>query len=191
MVYVSHSLKTARLELIPATLPMLEADRDDRGVLGLLLDAGIPGSWPPELVDDGTLADFIRMKKDASDPHFCSWYWILEDHVGMTRTLIGSGGTASCPGIPDAVMIGYSVLGDFRNRGYATEAIRRLVPVILSWPGIRRIIATTYPDLKASIRVLEKSGFVPAGGRETGQGMEEGTVMYVLEAHDSGVPGRT
>ena len=185
-----QSLKTAHLELIPATLEMLKADRDDRGELGRLLNAEIPELWPPELLDEGTLADFIRMKKDASDPHFCSWYWILEE-PDRTRTLIGSGGTASCPGISDAVMIGYSVLGDFRNRGYATEAIRRLVPVILSWPGIRRIIATTYPDLKASIRVLEKSGFVPAGERETGQGMEEGTVMYILEAHESGVPGRT
>lgn len=189
-MYPSQPLRTARLELIPATLQMLEADRDDRCVLGRLLNAGIPGSWPPELLDNETLADFIRMKKDASDPHFCSWYWILEDHAGRTRTLIGSGGTASCPGMPDAAMIGYSVLGEFRNRGYATEAIRGLVPVILSWPGITRIIATTYPDLKASVRVLEKSGFLPAGEKETGEGMEEGTVMYILEAPESGIPGR-
>lgn len=182
-----QSLKTARLELIPATLQMLEADRDDRCVLGCFLNAGIPGSWPPELLDEKTLADFIRMSKNASDPYFCSWYWILEE-PDRTRTLIGSGGTASCPEIAGAVMIGYSVLGEFWNRGFATEAIRRIVPVILSWPGIWRIIATTYPDLKASIRVLEKSGFVPAGVKEAGQGMDEGTVMYILG--EPGNPGR-
>jgi RimJ/RimL family protein N-acetyltransferase len=93
--------------------------------------------------------------------------------------LIGSGGTGSCGESADAVMIGYSVLDEFQGQGYATEAIHSLIQVIFANPGIQRIIATTYPDLKASIRVLEKTGFVLAGPGSGGDGMEEGTVMYV------------
>lgn len=78
-------------------------------------------------------------------------------------------------------MIGYSVLDEFQNYGYATEALCHLIPVIFSRPGIRRIIATTYTELKASIRVLEKCGFVPVGETSGGNGIEEGTVMLVLE----------
>ncbi len=177
-----HTLRTERLELVPATLMMLGHDRDDRSLLAASLNAVIPASWPPPLLDEGTMEEFIRMMREDSDPYFCSWYWVLEDPLRKNRTLIGSGGTGSCSGVPGAVMIGYSVLEEFRNRGYATEAVRHLTEVIFSWPGIRKVIATTYPELKASVRVLEKAGFVPAGKKESGLGIEEGTLIYVLRA---------
>lgn len=82
---------------------------------------------------------------------------------------------------PDTVMLGYSVLDEFRNRGYATEAVRYLIPCFLSLPGIRRIAATTYPDLGASIRVLEKNGFTKADLPLSGTGAEEGTICYLLK----------
>jgi len=78
-------------------------------------------------------------------------------------------------------MIGYSVLDAFQNRGYATEAVRHLIPFIFLDPNIQRIAAATYPELKASIRVLEKNGFIPMGATDCGEGIEEGTVLYVLE----------
>jgi len=173
------SIRTGRLELIPATLRMLISDRNDRAMLARLLDADIPASWPPELLDETTMDEFIRIQAEQSDPHFCSWYWIRDE---QDRVLIGSGGIASVPGEPDTVMIGYSVLGEFQNRGYATEAVQHLVSFIFTLPGVRRIVATTYPELKASICVLEKIGFVPNGITEGGAGMEEGTIRYVLEA---------
>ena len=147
-------------------------------MLARLLDADIPASWPPELLDETTMDEFIRIQAEQSDPHFCSWYWIRDE---QDRVLIGSGGIASVPGEPDTVMIGYSILWEFQNRGYATEAVHHLVSFIITLPGIRRILATTYPELKASISVLEKSGFVPDGITDGGAGMEEGTLRYVLE----------
>ena len=178
---------TPRLELIPATTAMLSADRNDRRDLGRLLDAAIPPSWPPPLLDDATLAELVRLQEEGSDPNFCTWYWILtKDNGGDTshRTLIGSGGSASCPAAPDTVMIGYSVLDEFQGKGYATEALHHLIPVLFRYQGIRKILATTNPELKASIRILEKNGFVPAGHREGGTGMEEGTLAYVLVRPD-------
>lgn len=180
-------IRTKRLALIPATVEMLKCDRGDRRGLARLLNAAVPPGWPPPLLDEETISQFFRMMEDGSDPKFCSWYWVRADHAGDERTLIGCGGTGSLSGNPDAVTIGYSVLDEFQNQGYATEAIRRIAREVFSWPGIRKITATTYPDLKASIRVLEKSGFIPAGGKEQGEGMEEGTLVYLL--HPSSLQG--
>jgi RimJ/RimL family protein N-acetyltransferase len=172
-------IRTERLDLIPATLELLESDRNDRRKLARLLDAEIPGSWPPPLLDDETLVAFIQMMAEGGDPLFAAWYWVLDDPAVGGRVLIGTGGTATPPTVEeteDRVLIGYSVLDEFQGRGYATEAVRHLITAIFSIPGIRRIEAATYPDLAASIQVLEKNGFVRAG-----EGFEEGTVAYVLE----------
>jgi len=76
------------------------------------------------------------------------------------------------------------VLEEYWNRGYATEAVEALVPVIFSLPGITRIIATTYPHLTASIRVLQKNGFERTNEVAAGVGAEEGTVCYLREIPD-------
>lgn len=172
-------IHTERLDLVPATLEILEADRNDRRKLARLLDAEIPGSWPPELLGDETLGAFIQMMTEGGDPLFATWYWVLDDPAAGGRVLIGAVGTATPPTLEeteDRVLIGYSVLDEFEGRGYATEAIRHLIPAIFALPGIRRIEAAIYPELAAPIRVLEKNGFVRAGA-----GFEEGTVAYVLE----------
>ncbi|PKL64739.1 MAG: N-acetyltransferase [Methanomicrobiales archaeon HGW-Methanomicrobiales-3] len=175
-------VSTVRLELVPATLPILTCDlHHDAAGLGRLLNATVPAGWPPPLLDDDALAHFISLVSGGSDPFFCSWYWIRCGVGDTDRVLIGSGGIATMEGSDDTVMIGYSVLDEFQNHGYATEAVRHLIPAIFSDPAIRRIAATTYPELKASIRVLEKCGFLPAGPAYGGAGMEEGTVMLVLE----------
>jgi RimJ/RimL family protein N-acetyltransferase len=175
-------VSTVRLELVPATLPILTCDlHHDAAGLGRLLNARVPAGWPPPLLDDDALAHFISLASGGSDPFFCSWYWIRCGVGDTDRVLIGSGGIATMEGSDDTVMIGYSVLDEFQNQGYATEAVRALVPGIFTLPGVRRIIATTYPDLGASIRVLEKNGFKKIDRAPAGTGAEEGTVCYVLE----------
>jgi len=180
----SIAIRTGRLELIPATLAILTGDLRDRPELSRLLDAAIPVSWPPPMMDNDVLAEFVRMKSDNTDPLFTSWYWVLADPCAGTRTLIGCGGIASTTTATDTVVMGYSVLDEFQNRGYATEAIRHLIPAIFSLPGIRKILATTYPDLKPSIRVLEKNGFVCTGTCHEGEGLEEGTVAFIRKRED-------
>jgi len=160
---------------------MLTAYLHDRATLGRLFRADIPGAWPPALLDDDARREVLRMAEDGADPHFTCWYWILEEPATGRRTLIGSGGTAPVPGDPCTAAIGYSVLEEYQGRGYATEAVAALVPVIFVFPGIARICACTYPGMPASIRVLEKTGFACAGTKDGGEGFEEGTLRYLLE----------
>jgi len=57
--------------------------------------------------------------------------------------------------------------------------------VIFADHHIARIMATTYPELGASIRVLERNGFVCTGKTLPCDGLEEGTLGYVLERNDT------
>jgi len=123
-------IHTECLDQIPATLEILEADRDDRQSLARLLDASIPGSWPPPLLGE-TLEEFIQTVSEGDDPLFAAWYWVANDPEGG-RVLIGAGGTATSPIAQDSVLIGYSVLDEFQGRGYATEAVRHLIPALFA-----------------------------------------------------------
>ena len=178
---MKKSIRTERLELIPATRQILESETGDRTGLARLLNAGIPEAWPPPLMDENVIREFIRMSSDTAGPVFAAWYWVLDNPAPGSRILIGNGGILGAESGPDTVVLGYSVLEEFWNRGYATEAVRALLPAIFTQPGVRRIIATTYPDLGASIRILEKNGFHKTDRAPAGTGAEEGTVCYVLE----------
>lgn len=61
------------------------------------------------------------------------------------------------------VDIGYSLLPEFWSRGYASEAAAGVLHYARSALGLRRIVAVTSPDNHASIRLLEKLGFVYEG----------------------------
>lgn len=179
----SPLITTPRLVLVPATSAILAADSGDRRELGSLLGAVIPAGWPPPLLDDAARAEFIRIDREGLDQDFCVWYWVLspdDEHGTGCRTLIGSGGIITHRELPCTVLIGYSVVDGYQGRGFASEALHHMIPAIFSQPRIQQIMATTCPDLKASVRVLEKAGFRPVPIPEGGSGMEEGTLAFIL-----------
>ncbi|MFA5331680.1 MAG: GNAT family N-acetyltransferase [Methanoregula sp.] len=181
---IAGPIRTRRLDLIPVTPEILAADIRDHGKLGRLLNAHVPGSWPPHEMNHEVLAEFLRMATEKTDPFFVCWYWVLDSEQG--RVLAGSGGIGSALDQKGTVLIGYSVLDKFQNRGIATEAVRAMIPAIFADPDIHRIMATTFPELKASIQVLEKAGFSCTGQTAPGEGLEEGTLGFMLEK--PGVP---
>jgi len=176
----AQPIRTRRLDLVPATGEILSADLSDHKRLSRLLEAKVPAAWPPAEMNHEVLSEFYRMETEKTDPLFACWYWVL-DEPGANRVLVGSGGTGSAISNPETVLIGYSVLDKFQNRGYATEAVQGMIPATFSHSRISRIMATTFPELKASIRVLEKTGFICTGPTQAGDGLEEGTLGFVLE----------
>ena len=59
--------------------------------------------------------------------------------------------------------IGYGILEEYQNHGYATEAVRAAVAWARAQEGVTGIEAETDPDNRISQRVLEKCGFAPNG----------------------------
>ena len=59
------------------------------------------------------------------------------------------------------------------RRGYASEAVEALVAWAFGHPEVTRVIAETYPELVASVGVLEETGF-----RFIGAGSEERVIRF-------------
>lgn len=56
--------------------------------------------------------------------------------------------------------IGYHIGGDHTGNGYATEAVKAFLPVIMEKLGIDRIAGISLAENKASLKVMERCGFV-------------------------------
>ncbi|HIH03483.1 MAG TPA: GNAT family N-acetyltransferase [Methanoregulaceae archaeon] len=162
-------IPTARLELVLGTPDLFRRDLENRAALGVALDARVPEAWPPPMMDDATLRQFIALSSDPDGPVLAGFYWVLVENG--ERILIGNGGLTL--EAPDRFALGYSVLDEYQGRGLATEAVAALVAFGFETPGIERIVAYTYPSFAASRRVLAKSGFMPIGA-----GGAPGTIAF-------------
>jgi RimJ/RimL family protein N-acetyltransferase len=166
-------LRTERLEIVPGTPALGRAEMEDRARFAQLLGADVPASWPPPENDQKTMTFFTEyVEKHPDGIGWAAWYILLcgEDR---RKTAIGTCGFKGGPDEDGAVETGYSILPEHQRRGYAPEAVAALVDWAFTNPAVSRVIAHTFPDLRASIRVLEKCGFALVGAGE-----EEGTVRF-------------
>jgi ribosomal-protein-alanine N-acetyltransferase len=162
------------LALIAITPGSVEAEAAGFGELAKAVGARVPECWPPENWEPHVL-QFLR-DRFADDPTEVGWqrYIALLEEEGA-RTLIGTAGGFRRAERPGECEIGYSVLPEFQGRGYATEAARAFVAWVFAHADIETITAQTFPELTASIRVMEKCGMSFAGA-----GYEERAILYRL-----------
>lgn len=169
-------ITTKNLQLIACTLEIAQAEINDKSKFSELLNASVPNTWPPEFIDHETMLFFLKKLQEAPEQSgWWNWYFVRKDVVTNGCILIGSGGFKGKPTSDGTVEIGYSILSEFHNLGYGTEAIKGLVSWAFGHPQVRQVIAETLPELKASQRILEKSHFTYVG-----QGSEEGIIRYQL-----------
>jgi RimJ/RimL family protein N-acetyltransferase len=169
-------ITTERLELIAETLELARAEISDRSKLSQLLDARVPETWPPGFNDLETMSFVLRKLEAAPEQAgWWAWYFLLNNGAKNERTLIGNGGFKGQPTSDGTVEVGYSILKEFQNLGYGTEAIKALVAWAFKHSEVQRVIAETLPELKPSQRLLEKCNF-----RNIGAGSEEGSIRFEL-----------
>lgn len=157
---------TERLQLVPATVALIDRELDGRPPLA----AALPADWPPEHHDAGTLA-FWRAK--LALPGSDGWWLHYIVHVNAASpTLVGTAGYKGPP-VAGEVEIGYSVVPSWQRRGIATEACAGLIAA--AWQrGCTVVRAHTLADLVPSIGVLEKLGFTRDAS------LEKGAIGYAL-----------
>jgi ribosomal-protein-alanine N-acetyltransferase len=168
------TIRTPRLELIAETAELAITEFSGGRQLSAALDAEVP-EWPPEGIADAMALFAAQLQRDPALAGWLSWYWILVDPATGRRTLIGSGGFTSPP-VDGTVATGYSLLPDYRGKGYATEAVRALADWAFSHPAVLKIIAETLPDNEPSIRVLHRAGF-----RRARKASEPGHLRFMLK----------
>lgn len=158
-------IRTARLELVPATLVHLEADLESPSALGRLLGAAVPDSWPPGEYDRSAMEFFRdRLSEDGEAVGWYGWYAVHRPAPEQEAVVIGAAGYLGPPSPEGSVEIGYSIAPEFQARAFATEIVDALVARAFSLPGIARIVAHTTQENAASLRVLERCGFTPVEG---------------------------
>lgn len=163
------NILTSRLELVPVTTSLIYLEIGNPLKLGQALDAFVPAAWPPESLRDVLPFFAQELEANPNTEGFSGYYWLSTSENAFKPTLVGSGGFKGKPDTDGTVEIGYSVLPEFQNLGYATEAVRGLVTWALSQKSVGRVIAEVFPDNIPSVRVLTKCGFVKVGaGSEPG-----------------------
>ena len=166
-------LASDRLRLVAATPELVAADLERRDALASMLDASVPDNWPPDLYDREAMEYTLRQLADPAGRGWSSWY-LIASPAGRDE-LIGICGFKNRPSATGSAEIGYSVLRQFRNQGFATEAVERLVRWAFSHQNVVEVSAETLPHLQSSIRVMMKNGFV-----YTGPGSERGVIRYAV-----------
>lgn len=172
-------ITTPRLEFIAATTELLEMELVSPQRLGAALGVRVPDGWPPGEYDEHAIRWLLdRLNAQPEAAGWFAWYALLkaETGPGVMPRLVAAGGYTGPPTAEGAVEIGYSVVPAFGRQGIATEMVEALVQRAFADARVTRIIAHTFPSNVASIRVLEKNGFVLEG-----PGNEEGTIRYARE----------
>ncbi len=170
-----ESIRTERLLLIPADADLINAELAGVDVLASALEASVGDTWS-SLTMTNILPLFAK-QLDANPElvGWFTWYWVLARDDG--RVLIGNGGFKGPPDDAGQVEIGYEVLPAHQGHGYATETVATLAKWALRCADVETVVAECLPDNFASIRVLEKCGFV-----EVGDGLEQGSRLWRTSA---------
>ncbi len=164
-------MRARRLDLVPATVELSEAEARGRDAVAACLDAEVPASWPPPVFEPDDVAR-IRRQLEADDGAG-EWllHYVLLRAVGSDQqpALVGVAGYTAPPTAEGEVEIGYAIAAEYQRFGYATEAVESLLARAFEDPQILVVTAKTFPTLQPSIGVLRKTGSygrVPKGPTE-------------------------
>lgn len=168
-------LETERLEIVAEDLKLARAAVEGREALAEQLNAMVPGEWPPEVSADSIGYWIPHLEKQPDLLGWAAWHFIsIRD-----RRLIGGGGFFGLP-TNGQVAVGYAIFPSSQRQGYATEALAALVAWAFEDARVDRILGETFPELLASIRVMERVEFSLIGQAETSLDGEKNVVQYML-----------
>lgn len=170
-------LRTPRLTLVPATAAHVAAELAGHDAFAAYLGADVPTSWPPGEYDEPAQRYFLDclIRDEADGVGWYGWYAVRPSDAEAPATVVAGGGFFGPPSAEGVVELGYSVCPEWRGRGYATELAAALAAHAVRQPSVTRVVAHTTAANPASVRVLERSGFVPAG-----PGTEPGTLCFAF-----------
>jgi len=119
--------------------------------LAQLLGVAVPEAWPE-------FPEAFAPAPDGVGPRPTEWNgYLFIDAAELT--LVGNGGFHGPPSDLGEIEIGYEIAGEFRNRGYAAEAVQGMVAFAFSDARVRCIVAHTLAEKNPSNSVLTRVGF--------------------------------
>jgi RimJ/RimL family protein N-acetyltransferase len=152
---VKHELQTERLQL------RHWRDEDIEPFFAMLGDPRVTrylGDGSVVVDKEALRARMNKRREDWDRIGYASWAVVERER----NRLIGACGFLAMEGFPE-VEYAYQFGVDAWGKGYATEAGRAALDYVRDHKLLDRVIAITYPQNRASQRVLEKLGFDYAG----------------------------
>ena len=144
------NIKTERLFITKFTLEMAEAvhlnslDEDNRKFN--------PDEIFETLEDAKDTVEFLMSVYDNGDGPLVYPVVLLDGtNIGYVQAV---------PMDDDKWEIGYHIGKNYTGKGYATEAVKAFLPVIMDQLNITEMLGICVVENKASVKVMEKTGFV-------------------------------
>lgn len=172
---------TERLDLIASNLELITAELCSNIELEKLINAKVSQNWPP--------GEYNRNAQEYFRDQFAlygneltgwlGWYAVKRALRNKPAELIAAAGFFGLPDEYGDVEIGYSVEDQYQGKGYATEIVDALVKIAANDKRVKRVIARTSDNNKASVKVLEKAGFRIVGPVEENKILFEKRVSYL------------
>ena len=150
-------LETPRLTLIALTVQQMRWQRDDFARLEQALGLAASGQRLEDELRPVVSRAISQMRRR---PHHVRWHCQWAALLKEERRIVGSLAFKGPPNRDNAVEIGYGFDPSYHNRGLATEAVGEMVRWALGEDGVATVIAETANKNVASMRVLQKVGFV-------------------------------
>lgn len=151
-------ITTNNLRLVPVDRSHNEALLRVKSDLAALLQVSVPEHWPmfPEA--------FSLPPNDLRESEQSATAWPGYFFLHMNdRALVGNGGFTGAPDESGIIEIGYEIVPEHWNRGFATEAAQALIAYAFAHADIRAVIAHTLAAKNASNSVLQKVGMTFVG----------------------------
>lgn len=156
-----RTFETKRLQLIPLTLDLMKAALAGKEQLEERLGVRVPASWPGSDLAEALPVFVAQMEQTATE---LAWNWLIVHKE--ERIIVGDAGFLGGPR-GEMAEIGYSIVPEYRNQGYATETALYLIHWALQQRGIWRVTARCLDNNIGSIKVLEKAGMRQLGREGT------------------------
>ena len=150
-------LDTDRLTLIALTVQQMRWQRDNFARLERALGLAASGQRLEDELRPIVSRAIGQMQRRPHHARWrCQWVALLKEE----RRIIGNLAFKGAPDQTGEVEIGYGFDPCYHNRGLATEAVGTLVRWALRQETVTAVIAETANTNVASMRVLQKVGFV-------------------------------
>jgi RimJ/RimL family protein N-acetyltransferase len=140
------------------------------GVLREVVEGDLPAFHEYECDSEAAaMAAFPSRDREAFMAH---WAKTLANDSALTMTIVSDcevAGNIGCWEADGHRFVGYWIGREFWGRGLATQALAELVGMVEARPLYAHVVKSNV----ASIRVLEKNGFVEVGRHTADDGIEE------------------
>ncbi len=152
-------IETSRLSILPLNYPELKkyllADNQLEILFGLTQTNRVISKDVKEMVETFTLPN---MKNLQSGNYLFYTFWLVIDR--SMNTIVAELGFKGIPNRDGEIEIGYGTMPGFERRGYMTEAVSGMLEWARGRSDVFVMLAETNDDNLASIRIVQKNGFV-------------------------------